>query len=398
MSCNDRVSCALQAFMLLPFHGAALAHGRSISAHLHETTGLSKARISNGRFRTLRLSTLKKIERHASAWLEAQIPAATDPEERERILAHFAGAPSRSDHPDSVWEDWMHQFEVFPAWRFSRSKQIARVIDKLMASMSQACRDRDLGRFKNLVISHATDHGDMIRCTEDPPNEPVDARELARIEGSTDWSDVAEWIGALVESMYIDLLSAFDVEWGMLYFKNISLRPMFPLVLPRIRDDLLLKPKPSASKKNLIVRPMRRLLEFMHAIAYRRYRSEWPVKPASPDNLSICLGVSPADVSNFFDGTRRLRPTEMEAQWQRLLRHCARGQVTDPFPAPWPMILLAMQWQPFFVTDNGKSAFLLDLRNYRRHWDRRHSTWAGNLPGAAVAWPEWLTDQVLPDS
>lgn len=217
---------------------------------------------------------------------------------------------------------------------------------------------------------------------------------IQEIKGLSSWQEARALIGQLFEQLYLDILSALDVEWGNLILGNEPVPPLFPLVMPKAKDGLELGIVP-ASKKNLFIRPSRRLLVLMHALLHRYYRLKWPPKAASPRVLSESLDLMPSDLSNYFDGSRKLTYSKAVNYWKDLCHHFSKGQarLQDMPILPAPLIWLALYWQQTLVNDKERSIILLDTATYFAFWQRRRDMWLGPSKDSAIEWPSWLTGQ-----
>lgn len=279
------VAQVLQALALMPLHMLAEGRNQSIRSLLHDVTGLSKARISNGNIDVVRPSTLKKINQHQQLWLEDHL---ADPEALAYARKQIATAPQTRSGMYASWAGWMHQLEVLPEIPLPISKAVGLAIDELLEALLAACRDDDLAEFKQILLSHIEHHGVAVRVREEPSAELAKESDFAELRALEDWSQTASLMKMLGETLYLDMISTLDAEWSSHYFSGQQRFPLFPLVMVRPQNGLLEGRVPS-SRKNLIFRPSRRLLEFLYALVfYIRYK-KWPTRPPSPQTLANIL-------------------------------------------------------------------------------------------------------------
>lgn len=407
----DAVAAVLQRLALLPMHAVAESRNQSLPSLLRDTTGMSKAWISKARFDNLRGSTLQKIEAQQNRLLREAID---DPEVLELARTHLAASPKTRSGLHAPWTGWLHQLEWSAVAQLPQSKAVAQVIDEIVEALGIACRERDLPAFKNLLLRHEQQHGEVIHLAVEP--DAARKKQLTRLAALTTWSEAGEFSKALADKVYWDVISTLDAEWSSLYFAGAQTAPLFPLVLPQPQQGLL-ETRVPRSRKNLFYQPARRLLQFMYAFAYfRRYR-KWPARPKAHVLASILYRdkdavMSDALVSSYFDGTTKLTLEATCAYWDQLMHHfSASGAKTkeNDVVAPIPLIVLALQWQSLFMAADGKSAFLPDLDQYKILWSHRRAQWTrdraktggqhwkvGRATTDVIEWPTWSGDQSSP--
>lgn len=374
----------------MPLHGLAEVDGKSLRTVLHELTGLSHARIAKGKLDSLRPSTQTNIKRHQKSWLTAQ--AKGQAELLTSMQTRIATAPKTAAGHHANWASWVHMFEHLPELRLSRSKQIALVVDELLEALLKACISGEVSAYRQVLLDHFERYGSPIRL-DDEPLQPLDG-DTSELTGLNNWQDAARLTGQLFDNLYLDMLTALDVEWCGVAFGQTRVPPLFPLVMARVKDGFELGVVPD-SKKNLFIRPNRRLLVFMHALLHKRYRYKWPAREASPKVLATALGLEASNLSNYFDGTRRLTLKKADIYWVALCTYFSKGQarLQDMPPLPEPLVWLALYWQQILVKDKERSIILLNTKGYLAFWQRRHDLWLGQSKTKVLEWPSWLTGQ-----
>lgn len=404
------VAQLLKAFSLIPLHALAEGRNQSIRSLVHELTGLSKARIAKGNLDAVRPSTQKQIEDHQKRWLAEQLD---NPEALAHAQRKVATSPCTQSGKHASFAGWVHQFEFPPDIELPISKAVSLVLDELVERLLTACVNNDLVGFKQTLKHHIEHHGLAVRTGESPVVEPAPQARLTELQSLQDWAQIGGFMRKFVDDMYWDVISVLDAEWSSCYFSGRQSMPLFPLVMVRLQDGLLEHGKVS-SRKNICFRPARRLLEFMYAIVfYHRYK-KWPEKPPPPKVLAGILYRPDSDelldqsvVSSYFDGSTKLTLDLVWEHWFQLFHHfMPEKKEGQRVPPPFPMIMLALKWQTWFVQDNGKSFYLLDLERYGILWTHRRRQWesnqverqysshpAGHTTGEPIAWPAWMTSQ-----
>lgn len=374
----------------MPLHGHAEVNGKALRTVLQESTGLKPSRIAKGKLDSLRPATQRNVEVHQEEWLKEQ--ANNSPEKLAAMNASIATTPKTSSGGNGQWAGWVHVFEQLPELPLTRSKQVALFVDELIEALMNACLANDLAAYRQELLKHFEQHGSPIRL-EGEPLAPLEG-DTQEVKGLSSWQEARALTSKLFDNLYLDMLTALDVEWSGLAFGKTQVPPLFPLVMPKAKDGLELGVVP-ASKKNLFIRPTRRLLVFMHALLHRHYRRKWPAKAASPKVLADAMGLGATDLSNYFDGSRKLTLKKTSNYWVALCTYFSKGQarLQDMPSLPEPLIWLALYWQQILVKDKERSIILLDTETYFAFWQRRRDMWLGQSKGSSIEWPSWLTGQ-----
>ena len=304
------VERTLQALSLMPLHALAEGRNQSIPSLLHYMTGLSKARISQGNLNAIRPSTQVKVERHWEKLLQEQLK--DDPEGLQYLRSKIAAAPETRSGEHAPLAGWVYQLEFLPWIPLPITKGVALTIDELLEALLTCCHDDDFRGFKCVLLAHFEHHGLPVRAIGQMASEPALENQLSTLHAIADWEQSDNWTRQLAEHLYWDLISSLDAEWNSHYFAGRQTKPLFPLVMARPQEGLLESMK-AASRKNIFFKPVRRLFEFLYALAfYFRYK-RWPPNAPKPKTLAGILyrpgSQELADeslISNYFDGTTKV--------------------------------------------------------------------------------------------
>ena len=405
------VARRLQALSLMPLHALAEGRNQSIPSLLHDMTGLSKARISQGNLDAIRPSTQAKVEQHLEEMLQNQFKVY--PEGLQYLRNKIAEAPATRSGKLAPLADWVHQLEFLPWIPLPITKGVALTIDELLEALLTCCRNGDLRSFKSVLLAHFEHHGLAVRVVGQMTTEPTPENELSTLRGIDDWEQADNWTQNLVEHIYWDLISSLDAEWNSHYFSGRQTKPLFPLVMVRPQEGLMERMK-VASRKNIILKPARRLLEFLYALAFNIRYKRWPINAPSPKTLAGVLYRPGAQeladeslISNYFDGTTKLTMDLVLEHWEQLLQHFMpkRRKSERPNP-PFPMIILALQWQTLLVQNKGRTFLMPDMNKYETLWRLRRGQWetlqtqqdagllkTGQLSMKNIDWPAWSFSQ-----
>lgn len=128
----------LESFALIPLHMLAEGRNQTIPSLLHDLTGLSKARISNGNIDAVRPSTLKKMDEHQQRWLEKRLD---DPEALAYAHEKIATTPQTKSGKYAPWAGWVHQLETLPEVPLPEAP-----VQEVTASNARATSGKNLDR------------------------------------------------------------------------------------------------------------------------------------------------------------------------------------------------------------------------------------------------------------
>lgn len=402
---------SLQKLSWMPLHSLAEGRNRTIPSLLHDLTGLSKPRISKGKLDAIRPSTQLKIQRHQERMLSEQLK--DDPQALEHTLQKIATAPVTKTGSPAPLAGWVHQFEFAPDLLLPTSKAVGLALDELLESLLETCRHDDLNGFRRILLAHAEHHGQAVRVAGAPLVEPATPEDFAKLHAIASWEDAADLTKIVVVHLYVDLISTLDAEWSSHYFHGRQTMPLFPLVMVRPQDGLMETGKVS-SRKNVYFRPSRRLLEFLYALVFFIRYKRWPTRAPSPSELAGILYKpghtaldGPTLIYNYFDGSTKLTLDLVYDHWLQLFQHFMPerkdGEHVTP---PFPLVMLALQWQTLLIRDEGKSFIMLDVKKYETLWRHRRQHWeagqaereravpqTGQTRGEPIVWPAWMLNQ-----
>ncbi len=386
----------LEALAIFPLAIFGLLQGKALRPFLTEITGLSPVRIGQGNLDKIGRSTIEKVEGNAKAWTYEQ--AKKMGWSSDECSAQIAATPKKRDGNVGVWASWIKSMEIPGAMHFPLTIALALKTDELLQSLIDACNQDDFDRFKRDICAHQEGNSPANQFdSAKPATEPL--LEDAQWAAISNWSEADTVLNSRYESIFFDIYTGLDIEWGSQYFRAMKAIPLFLWIAPRINEewDIQLGPAPS---KNRIYRPIRRLLELSYALVHMHYRKCWPSAPVGRSELGKALELSDAVVGNYFDGTRKLTLRTHEIHWQAMCGHLSSDQV-KPGNAPWsptPLAVMAIVWQANLIVDTSenklKSWILLDEDEYMRRWQYHRRNWASLLPPAGdMEWPTWLLNQ-----
>ena len=405
------VSHRLKALSLMPLHALAEGRNQTIPSLLCDLTGLSKARISKGNLDAVRPSTKAKINLHLEELLQVQFK--DDPEGLDELMSKVATSPVTSSGEVAPLAGWVHQLEFLPWIPLPATKAVALTVDELLEALLACCREDDLPNFKTVLLTHFKRHGLAVCADGQIAMDPVPETELAALQAMANWEHADQWTRNLVDYLYWDLISSLDAEWNSHYFAGRQTMSLFPLVMVRPQEGLLETMRVS-SRKNIYLKPVRRLLQFLYALAfYFRYK-RWPARAPTPKTLAEILyrpgSLELADeslISNYFDGSTKLTLDLVQEHWWQLMDHFMPMRVNSKRAnPPLPLIMLALQWQTLLVQDKGRSFLMPDMKSYETLWRNRREQWqalqirpmegshnTSRALGEPIQWPAWSLNQ-----
>jgi len=379
---------------IAPLANLGLIHGKSFRPWLTEFTGLSAGRIAQGNLEKVRPSKIKQIQKNATAWTHEQ--GKKRGWSADEVSALIANPPKKCDGDTGLWASWIKSMEVQDTIRLPYAIARALQADELLRSLIDACSNRNIDKFKQIVSENNNRIGQ--------PNHNATIGHTAPDSSGVKWNAISEWselgpvLTNLLESLVFDIYTALDAEWGCQYFQAMRPMPLFLWVAPRINEDWDINggSKPS---KNLIHRPIRRLLELSHALVHVHYQKCWPSVPTGRSQLGNAIDLSDTLIGNYFDGTKKLTLRDYFNVWQALCRHFSPAN-RDPvdFPScPVPLGIMAITWQETLIRNSSESKLnsfvLIDEGDYKSRWQRHRINGAGQPSSGDVDWPDWLLNQ-----
>lgn len=405
------VARTLNALSLIPLHACAEGRNQTIPSLLHDMTGLSKARISKGNLDTVRTSTKAKMAMHIEAMLQEQYKG--DPDGLEKLRRKVDTSPVTSSGEPAQLAGWVHQLEFLPWIPLPTTKAVAQTIDELLEELLTCCRNEDLPSFKTILLAHFKSHELDVDTRAQTGKKSVLHTELEAIQLIADWERADHLTRNLVDYLYWRLITSLDAEWSSHYFAGRQTMPLFSLVMVLPQAGLLETMKVS-SRRNIYFRPVRRLLQFLYALAYYFRYKKWPARAPTPKTLAEIFyrpdSQELADVSlisSYFDGSTKLTLDLALQHWEQLLQHFIAVHPGSVRPGPpIPLIMLALQWQTLLVQDKGRSFLMPDLHSYEADWRRWREQWtslqaqqnilsegAGQSVAEPIVWPAWSLNQ-----
>lgn len=374
------------------------AENQTLESALVEITGLSRSRVRQGRLDRLRRSRQQAVEQHQHEWLVKQLGGGIKGEERAHLHVE--------NSPQTPLAASIHALAPDTSFGLPYTTAIATKFDRAILALQDACAAGDLVRFCEALRSSFA-----LAAPEDMSHKYwSDTSFSAHVDETQtlwSWNDLAPVLSEVLDWLYFDLLAALDAEWFAWWFGHAADRPMFSLVFPSMpgvqEQDGKLR---LIARRNAIKGPVRSLMQLMHGLVHFKRHGKWPSRAAGPRTLWRCLRYEEREISNFFDGTRRLSMKQADKMWDRLLLNFQVGLRRDGvrITPPYPLMVLAISLQKRMVSVNspgpGWTVTVPDKSVYARLWSvhsRILRSRANDTPAAPVmqaprsmAWPTWL--------
>ena len=374
---------------LLQFLWIVELEGVCTKTLLAEMTGLSKSRIAQGNLDAIRPSTQARMEQTALQWARERAESrGWSSEDFEKLTSE---SPRLADGSPALWAQMPHAFQNGDAYKLPMTIELALAVDTLFRDLLRAVEADAPSQFGELALEFSG-----------RAEVPLSARNDDTAAVRQEWEDAKDWltIRRLADdyllSVYLQLFTALDAEWGAQYFGIFEPQPIFLFLSPRLHPDFDVA-KGRIPKRNPVYRPARRLLEFTHAIARRGYGDAWPARPAGRSQIGKIFDLQDSLVGNYFDGTRRFSMNDFETWWLKLCGEMnAYWPRKDSMASPAVLAKVAILWQrALVVTDGGKfrSVVILDHDGYRHRWRSHRCRLLNKYPPGQQKWPDWLLRQ-----
>lgn len=391
---HDTVKRLLHGLQLFPLIQLASQSGKGIRPFLTEITGLSPARIAQGNLDKIRPSTTVKIVAFTST-LQKNLAKAKGWSDQE-FDTHIAAIPRMRNGNFGPLSSWIHGMKIPGVNSLPLTSGHALKIDELIQLLSQAFDANDCTAFTQAILAMDANELNLVHT----PEEESDVESIRE-----DWRAAKNWdaVGALLpnlaENLLIDIYAALDAEWSGWYFPGSTPTPVFLWVAPRVNENF----DPSSGalpSRNLVYRPVRRLLEFSYAVVHCHYKGRWPDKPVGRSELGLAIVSADSEIGNYFDGTCNLTLATFQNLWRSLCRHFDKNtKESKGIICPTPLAAVAIAWQRLLMETTNKqkfkSAHLLDEADYTRRWLKHRNSWPEKPPSGEFGWPDWLLNQSL---
>ena len=380
----------LRNLQLIPIGLISWLEGKSLRPYLAEALCLSPSRLRSGKSMELRASTEQRAIANSRQRFEQR--AAANGWTADEIAARLAETPSVLAGKPRPYADLIYGLEYPGCWRLPLTIAFAEEIDSVLSKLIAAHEHDDLEAFKHVMLE--CDWGDGVQQPESDRQET--ARREDTLRSADNWSATLKAACGFFENLLFCLLSALDAEFGSIYFDRFQPRPLFLLVAPKMHPNFDPNALDKLPSRNLVGRPVRRLLELSHAMMMFAKEKRWSNKPVGRKKLGEALDLDDQSIGNLFDGTRKMSVALFDKQWIRLSKNVAQR---EPCAPPLPLLCAAIFWQNAFITkypnQKLKSIVIPDDATYTRFWLWHRMRWASLLGEGAESWPDWLSDQSL---
>lgn len=361
--------------------------GKALGPFLAELTGLSTSRFRSGNGLILRESTLRKVRANAEKRTMESVLKNSGCE--EQVVEYFKSAPSARANQPRPYADFIYALEIAGSVKLPLTIAFAEEVDCLANSIAIAYQADDLDSFKVAIAGCNWGEGVSRPIAEEKEGE----RRFAALNATTNWDEAFAELADFPDNVFICLLAALDAEHGSTFFTRFKPRPLFLLVAPKLNPAFDPNALDKTPRRNLVYRPVRRLLELSHALMFWARHKRWPAKPVGRKALGEAIGLDDRSIGNLFDGTRNLTATSFDSMWRSMSKSVANSA---PFPAPVPLMLAAICWQNGLITrypnQKLRSVAVLNDDYYTYYWTWHRQRWASLLCQGTEGWPTWLED------
>lgn len=305
----------LEHLSLIPLTFISWLEGKKLLSLLTERLGLSPGRLRCGKSFELRQSTVRRAEEKL---LQNAVKHGWS--EKEHV-ARQQSAPSVLAGEPRPYADFIYALE-HPGFReLPLTIAFAEEVDRLVIKLKESHAANDLELFKQtILVCHWGGEGIQSLVVD---QKEID-KHIEAFRTAQSWDAARIGVQIFFDYMLHYLLAALDVECGAIYFGIFQPRPLFLLMAPKINPKFDLNALDKLSKRNLIYRPVRRLLELSHALMFWIREQHWPDKPVGRKELGEVLDLDDQAVGNLFDGTRKMSAKLFDTLWGKCVRRSRR--------------------------------------------------------------------------
>jgi hypothetical protein len=391
---RQQIIGVLNALLALPMILASAVKGKALRPLLAEVTGLSETRIAQGNLDALSAATQRRITAHTREYAleEGRRIGLTSKEVESWIL-------ELQDFGSEPWELFAVLLMVRESGRIPYARSFGRHYGSQLRALLDDVKADRFDAFREKLSSKAV--CDVL--------DQLDTTSVGRLEGyriafeaATSWETARPLMREAVDLWMLNFFAAMDAEWGTLFFGAMRPAPYFLWVAPMASLAVHGEPE-RKTRRNIVYRPVRRLLQFSHALMERKCLGAWPSQPVGRVAFGRDSDRTQEWIGNYFDGTKILRKGDYLQMWSEMYQRLSGENSDDDSPTP-PMALMhvALLWESLLVMKRPgmklDAFIILDEALYRACWRRHLSDLAGQPSGRVHDWPEWMINQSLSSS
>ncbi len=378
----------LKQILLVPWVIFFWLSGKTTVPFLAEMSGLSKSLLRRRRLRNLKESTKQSAIASADKFFLDKTAKQKWNKEDATVSGFQQAAPSILAGEPRPYADFIYLQGTPDSPRLPLTVAFAEEIDKLLNRMLAAIHRNDLELFKrdfvNFDWGNAYPRSDVDRHDADCRMDAF--RAAQSLDAALTFADPFVW------DLLVSLFAALDAEHCSTYFVKFRPRPLLLLITPKLNVKVDLNAQSQEfPRRDFADLPVRRLLEFSHAIVFWVKEKRWPDKPVGRKKLGEALGYGDQVIGNLFDGTKNMNATSYDRIWRYMWTKVAKCE--SPYFS-WPLLLATIVCQKLLITRDPnqklKSFVLIGHEDYTRLWNWHRQRWASQLSEGTEDWPAWL--------
>lgn len=388
---RDAVINSLSWIAELPVHLLARLKGESAKAFLAGATGVSLARISEGKLSAIQESTIVRGQKKLiSTFKTKALQQGYSSEDFDRLVT----VPTRTSTGSvSLWVAFIESLDPWQRWELTLTRHTALALDELLVGLILATKSVDFQKFKDSLKVFCS----VIATTPTTSNPDLSRLNLWAASRASDWDEAFAHVNLAFDELFLEIFAALDAECSSQYFPAMEPRPLLLALATRINPDWNID-NAAHLKRNRIFRPSRRLLEMLHSVMYCHLHGCWPEALPGRKDIADACGWSEMAIGNFFDGTKKLTLANCEVIWDQSFK-IARGSRTEPPLFPRHLAFIALSLEKLLVRQTKqyklKELILLDEAFYSSRWESHRQKLPTPDRTGVGKWPDWLTNQPL---
>jgi hypothetical protein len=384
---KDLLLSSLLQVSLIPAYLNSVQNAMSVRSHLRKVLGYSAGSIRKGQLPKLRKSrieaTFQKNMNEARRQAEVR---GLDRDENERRIAVLETMMGKDG---CNWVAFITVEEFVASQEFPLCKAIFADLDDQL--------------FSSLLLLENNDYEGATSILE---NREVATRMgfkgvigvLEAVQGVTDEqlaNGDLQAVQQAQELLIFEILAALDVEYISVNFPSCRIESLLTQVAPIFGsvDAEQLKGRKTQSRKF----PYARMIQFIHAILFRKKHMKWPAKPIGRKEFAAVSGIHEYPTDNLFDGTRKLSQDEFDKMVGGLCKYF--GFDYSVLPIPIVVLLFAQIMHSISVVIGPSGQVLLKpvrrLDEYLKIVEQRRKDWVGQIGEGTIDMPPYLTSGLL---
>jgi hypothetical protein len=302
----------------------------------------------------------------------------------EKATAHADGLADEPGLMSAVVRDLSVDVNTY-----SRTLDLARQVDRLSNDLLVMRRSEKLADARQVILECQWFTSDHWHLNLPGAECPVDMRKL--MEQAEDWPAMVLPFNVLTINVLLQFLATLDLEFRTSYAPSFEATPTFTYLHPTLPGDGLLKPdKVTGRHRNLVHRPIRRLIDLLACMRECKLKRRWPDRLPKVQDIANWMSVKESELTKWRLG-RSITVVQFSGAWNAMFKRFEPDQRPS---APWPLLVAAHLLTILYVRGNREkqeevTVLIPDGSDYLRWWERQKGALSIDEKGLCFGTAPW---------